>query len=222
MRLLDLYCGAGGAAAGYMAAGFVVVGVDIADQPNYSGDEFHQDDAREVLKRVRPGDFDLIHASPPCQHFTKYRNVVKNITDRYQNHLAETVHMLADVHASTGIPSIVENVPGAPMNADLILCGSQFGLNVRRHRWFELIGWSAMGPGGCNHKSWTRQFKSSTDRPNLRYTMEIGSWDEKLEDQKKAMGVDWPITVRELSEAIPPAYTKFIGEAFIEQLVRSE
>jgi hypothetical protein len=74
-----------------------------------------------------------------------------------------------------------------------------------------------MGSGGCNHKGWARRFKSSTGRVNKRYTIEVGSWDEKLDDQKAAMGVDWPITVRELSEAIPPAYTKFIGEQFLAQ-----
>lgn len=215
-RLLDLFSCAGGAGRGYQEAGFYVVGVDIVDQPNYCGDEFYRADA---LEWEDFDGFDLIHASPPCQHFTRYRNNVKDITTRYQNHLAETVHMLADVHASHGVPSVVENVPGAPMNADLVLCGSMFGLDVRRHRWFELIGWDAMGPGGCNHKGWTRRFKSSTGRKNLRYTIEVGAWDEKLEDQKAAMGVDWPITVRELSEAVPPSYTKFIGEAFISQHV---
>jgi len=209
MRLLDLFCGAGGAAMGYFQAGFEeIVGVDVVPQPNYPF-EFIQADA--LQPPVNLDEFDLIHASPPCQHFTKYKNAVEDITDRYEDHLGPTLAML------NGYPSVIENVPGAPLHADLILCGSQFGLNVRRHRYFELQSWSAFGPGGCNHKGWTRQFKSSTDRPNLRYTIEVGAWDEPLERQKQAMGVDWPITVRELSEAIPPAYTKFIGEQFLAQ-----
>ena len=72
-----------------------------------------------------------------------------------------------------------------------------------------------MGPGGCNHKGWTRRFKSSSNREKLRYTIEVGSWDEKLEVQKEAMGVDWTITVRELSESIPPAFSHYIGEQFL-------
>ena len=204
MRLLDLYCGAGGAADGYAQAGFEVVGVDIHPQPHYPYAFFQGD----VLKLARDwiGTFDLIHASPPCQHFTKYRNVVKDITDRYDDHLAATLELLAPY------PHIVENVPGAPMRADAVLCGSMFGLDVMRHRWFQ-TSFPVMAPA-CNHKGWTRQFKSSSDRPNLRYTIEIGSWDEPLERQKRAMGINRPITVRELSEAIPPSYTAFLGRVF--------
>jgi DNA (cytosine-5)-methyltransferase 1 len=202
MRLLDLFCGAGGASWGYMEAGFnVIVGVDIKPQPNYRGNMFYRADAIDFLTTMDMSDFDLIHASPPCQHFTKYRNAVKDITDRYEDLTEPTRWALKQ----TGIPYVIENVPGAPIHPDLVLCGSMFGLDVMRHRWFELGGFSAMGPGGCNHKGWTRRYKQSTGRKNLRYTIEVGAWNEKLEDQKAAMGVDWPITVRELSEAVPPA-----------------
>ena len=207
MRLLDLFCGAGGAAMGYHQAGFTeIVGIDIVDQPNYPFD-FVRADALRTPVRLR--DFDLIHASPPCQHFTKYRNAVPDITDRYEDHLGGTLALLRSY------PAVIENVPGAPLHADLILCGSHFGLDIRRHRHFQLNEWDSFGPGGCNHKGWTRQFKSGTDRPNLRYTIEIGAWDEPLDRQKQAMGIDWQITVRELSEAVPPAYTKYIGEQFL-------
>ena len=211
MRLLDLFCGAGGAAVGYHQAGFdEIVGIDNQPQPHYPFD-FIQADA--LNPPVDLTGFDLIHASPPCQHFTKYKNVVKDITDRYLDLVAPTQVLLG------AVSHVIENVPGAPIHADLILCGSQFGLDVRRHRHFELGGWDAFGPGGCNHKGWRRQFKSSTDRPNLRYTIEVGAWDEPLERQKTAMGVDWTVTVRELAEAVPPAYTKFIGEQFLLQHV---
>jgi len=216
MRLLDLYCGAGGAAMGYHQAGFdEIVGVDIEPQPNYPF-EFIQGDALDLdgVWWENFYQYDLIHASPPCQHFTKYRNVVKDITDRYEDLIAPTYDLLE----ASGVPYIIENVPGAPIRPDLVLCGSMFGLDVRRHRWFQLGGFSAMGPGGCNHKGWQRRFKSSTGRQNKRYTIEVGAWDESLKDQKAAMDVDWPITVRELSEAIPPAYTKFIGEQFLAQV----
>jgi DNA (cytosine-5)-methyltransferase 1 len=211
MRLLDLFSGAGGAAMGYHQAGFTeIVGVDIEPQPNYPF-EFIQADA--LAPPVRLEDFDLVHASPPCQHFTKYRNAVKDITERYEDVVAPTRRLLE----GAGVSYVIENVPGAPIHPDVVLCGSMFGLDVRRHRWFELGGFSAMSAGGCNHKGWARRFKSSTGRANLRYTIEVGSWDERLDDQKAAMGVDWPISVRELSEAIPPAYTEFIGTQFISQ-----
>jgi DNA (cytosine-5)-methyltransferase 1 len=205
VRLLDLFCGAGGAAKGYHRAGFdEIVGVDIHPQPNYPF-TFIQGDA--LRPPVRLEDFDLIHASPPCQHFTRYRNAVKDITDRYENSLPQTLAMLE------GFPYVIENVPNAPIRADAQLCGSMFGLDVMRHRWFQ-TSFPVISPA-CNHKGWTRRFKSSTGRKNLRFTIEIGSWDEKLEDQKVAMGVDWPISTRELSEAIPPAYTEYLGTMFL-------
>lgn len=201
---------------GYSQAGFdEIVGVDINPQPNYpfefvQGDVLTEWDWPAMVERH---GFDLIHASPPCQHFTRYRNVVKDITDRYEDLVAPTRELLE----ASGVPYVIENVPGAPICPDLVLCGSMFSLDVRRHRWFELGAWSAMGPGGCNHKGWARRFKSSTGRQNKRYTIEVGAWDEPLELQKEAMGVDWEIELRELSEAIPPAYTRFIGEQFLEQ-----
>ena len=127
----------------------------------------------------------------------------------YDDHLAATIDRLAP------FPHVIENVPGAPMRADIVLCGSMFALNVMRHRWFQ-TSFPVMSPA-CNHKGWTRQFKSSTDRPNLRYTIEVGSWDETLARQKRAMGIYRTVTVRELSEAIPPAYTNYLGRQFLDQ-----
>jgi len=208
-RLLDLFSGAGGAAVGYHRAGFDVTGVDINPQPRYPF-EFHQGDALEF-----PLDgFDAIHASPPCQHHTRYRNAVKDITDRYDDNCAATMARLT----ATSTPTVIENVPGSHIRPDLILCGSMFGLDVMRHRWFQLDHAPLMLAPACNHKGWARRFKPSTGRANLRYTIEVGAWNETLEDQKAAMGVDWPITVRELSEAIPPAYTEFIGTQLLAAL----
>jgi DNA (cytosine-5)-methyltransferase 1 len=138
---------------------------------------------------------------------------VKDITERYEDLIAPTrEHLLA-----IGKPYVIENVPGAPIREDLVLCGSMFGLDVRRHRIFEIEGFKVPQPE-CNHRVWQRrQYKSSTGRKNLRFTIEVGAWDEPLERQKAAMGVDWDLTVRELSEAIPPRYTKFIGDAFLQQ-----
>lgn len=213
MKILDLFCGAGGAAMGYHRAfpDAEIIGVDINPQPNYPF-TFVQGDALAFLADVNHGDYDFIHASPPCQHFTRYRNNVKDITDRYDDHLAETRWGLL----RTRIDYAIENVPGAPMTPTVVLCGSMFGLKVRRHRVFE-CSWLMMQPA-CNHGVWVdRPFKGSTGR-GPRFTCEIGAWNEPLALQKEAMGVDWKITLRELSEAIPPAYTEYIGQQFIAEI----
>ncbi len=222
-RLLDLFCGAGGAGMGYHLAGFEVVGVDINPQPHYPF-EFHQLDALTVLGEEwianpahdpTPLDFDAIHASPPCQHFTRYRNSVKDITERYADLVAPTRGALI----ISGLPYVIENVEGSPLVCPKTLCGSMFDLDVRRHRLFETNWPLCDHDWPCRHRIWGRRFKSSTGRKiNSRYSIEIGSWDEPLAKQKAAMGVDWTITVRELSEAIPPAYTEWIGQQLLAVL----
>lgn len=218
---LDLFCGPGGATRGYQQAGFYVVGVDIEDQPNYCGDEFVCMDA---LGWEDFGDFDLVHSSPPCQHFTAYRrnkSVNEGIEDRYENLIPETRELLQRL----GVPFVIENLPKAPLRCDVQLCGSHFKTNpsspymdIRRHRWFEVEGFVIAQPK-CDHKIWQkRKYKPSSNRTNKRFTIEIGAWNEPLPLQKACMGVNWEVTVRELSEAIPPAYTRYIGEQFMEEI----
>ena len=217
MRLLDLFCGAGGAAVGYHRAGFDdIVGIDIAPQPNYPY-TFIQADA--LAPPVDLDTFDLIHASPPCQHFTALGRMTEGLEHRYGDHLAATRRLLE------GFQSVIENVPGAPMRIDVELCGSMFGLSaVRRHRWFEISEWA--GPllvPPHNHLP-PRRFKSHrgpmADRPVTTRVAQIGSWSLPLEDQKRWMGVDWSVTMRELSQAIPPSYTEYIGRVFLDQVTR--
>ena len=181
-----------------------IVGVDLHPQPRYPF-TFVQGDAIAYAEAL--GDtFDFIHASPPCQHFTMYRNNVKDITERYENLLEPTRALLA----GSGIPYAIENVPGAPLLAPTTLCGSMFGLDVRRHRLFE-TSWFMLQPS-CNHGVWTeRKYKGSTNR-GPRFTIEVGAWDEPIALQRAAMGIDW-MQLRELSESIPPAYTEHIGRA---------
>lgn len=131
-RLLDLYCCQGGAAKGYHDAGFEVVGVDLNPQPRYPY-EFHQADALEYLAE-HGHEFDAWHASPPCRDHTA-------LTSRAG--FEGSGHLLADTRAAFQAhparrPWVIENVPGAPMRVDLMLCGGMFGLRTYRHRWFEL------------------------------------------------------------------------------------
>jgi DNA (cytosine-5)-methyltransferase 1 len=210
-RLLDLFCGAGGAARGYQMAGFHVTGIDIRPQPRYAGDLFIQGDA--LHPPVRLGDFDVIHASPPCQADTAYRrrpNHVKPI----QRLIWPTRHQIL----LTGKPYVIENVPRAPLDEPLTLCGSSFGLTVRRHRWFESNRPLLAPP--CAHGQQHGSFPQATNRENRRRTVEVGVWRIPLPMQQDAMGIDW-MTLDELSEALPPAYTEWIGSQLIEQLERA-
>jgi len=214
MKLLDLMCGAGGCTRGYQEAGFHVVGVDLEPQPNYCGDEFHQADALGVLRDLARfkrwmtldgTELIAIHASPPCQNDTAY--------NRRPGHVREVPRLVGptrELLRQTGLPYVIENVPGAPLENPIQFCGSSFGLDVRRHRLFE-TNFPLLAPP-CNHASQKPgRFPGATNRPNGRATVEVGVWRIPLEVQQKAMGIDW-MTLPELSQAIPPAYTRFIGE----------
>jgi len=201
-RLLDLFCGAGGAAMGYHRAGFDVVGVDIKPQLRYPF-EFHQGDAM-----TWPLDgFDVIHASPPCQDHTR----------QFVPREHGTGWMLAAIRerlTASGLPWIIENVPGAPMRADYKLCGCMFDLpRLRRERWFE-TSWRAFElRAPCQHPE-----------PSISVTgtgTPTGTWkiygSLSLKDFRQVLGIDW-MTRAELSQAIPPAYTEHIGRQLLEHI----
>lgn len=211
-RLLDLFCGAGGAGWGYYKAGFRVTGVDHSPQPHYPC-SFVQADALKYLKK-HGCEFDVIHASPPCQLFSHYRRSRPEIDDtKYVNLIPEVRRLLQ----KTGKPYVIENVSRAPLHHPLLLCGSMFGLGVRRHRLFE-SSVMLFSPGGCTHGTYKdRKYpggrskeKGPTNKAPVRFTVEVGTWDIPEETQAQAMGIDW-MSVREMSQAIPPAYTLCLG-----------
>jgi DNA (cytosine-5)-methyltransferase 1 len=216
-RLLDLFCGAGGAAMGYHRAGFEVVGVDHKLQPNWPFVELWITDALDFLTTLDPFHprFDAIHASPPCQ---AYSQVTPN--HRYDEHpdlIGEVRELLRD----TGLPYVIENVVGAPLRNPYMLCGSAWpDLHVLRHRLFE-CNFPVMTPH-CNHFG----------RPNRYKVYEHGEWYETpwaqvygsgggkaREHWPEAMGIDW-MTDEEIVEAIPPAYTEHIGGYLLEEVNR--
>jgi DNA (cytosine-5)-methyltransferase 1 len=210
-RLLDLFCGAGGAAMGYHRAGFEVVGVDIELQPRYPFD-FRHGDALLALDKLAEdpewfGPIDAIHASPPCQTRTAYKRRGGGVGDGYEDLIGAVQTLISDID----LPYVIENVPGAPLRNPIQLCGSSFGLDVRRHRLFE-SNVPLMAPP-CNHAAQRPgRFPGATNRaPMSRATVEVGVWRIPLATQKRAMGIHHEITLRELSEAIPPAYTSWIG-----------
>jgi DNA (cytosine-5)-methyltransferase 1 len=210
--LLDLFCGAGGAAMGYHRAGFDVVGVDIKPQPNYPF-EFVQWDALDYLRHTSMKPVDAIHASPPCQAFTAYRRRPSHVGE-YEDLIPETRLVLS----SKGLPWVIENIPGAPLDMPVQLCGSAFGLDVRRHRLFESN--RAMFGAPCVHGQQNGDYAQATNRTNRRKTVEVGVWRIPLAEQQRAMGIGW-MTLGELSEAIPPSYTEFIGAQLLEHLERA-
>jgi DNA (cytosine-5)-methyltransferase 1 len=202
---------------GYHRAGFEVVGVDIEPQPHYPF-EFIQADALEILDQhalLPDGPPDAIHASPPCQEFTVYRNARPDAKPRWPNLIPQTRRLLE----STGLPWVIENVPGAPLRDPVQLCGTAFGIRVRRHRLFE-ADFEIMAPP-CAHGRFTdRPFPGSTNRPNGRTVCNIGEYRVPLDVQKRCMEIDWPVTLHELSEAIPPAYTAHVGHFLLAEVKR--
>jgi DNA (cytosine-5)-methyltransferase 1 len=209
MKVLDLFCGAGGASMGLHRAwpDAWIVGVDIEDQPRYPF-TFVRGDATKPP--VELDAFDFIWASPLCQKFCAYQRTGR-VKEDYPDLIPPTRALLE----ASGKPYVIENVPGAPLRSPFMLCGSMFGLDVRRHRLFESNIPLLVPP--CQHPYGPGKYKPSSDRKNLRNTIEVGAWNEPLELQRAAMGIDW-MTVPELSQAIPPAYSEFIGRRLSESL----
>jgi len=204
-RLLDLFCGAGGASAGYHRAGFDVTGVDIAPQPRYPF-EFHQADAMTF-----PLDgFDAIHASPVC----KLWSVATPAWARgnHQNQIPQVRARLLAI----GVPWVIENVPGAPLRPDYKLCGCICGLpELRRERWFETSwhGFEMRPP--CIHPPGSVITVAGHGEPSGP-RMAHGVIAHKA-DWERAMRIGW-MSRDELAQAIPPAYTEYIGKQLIDAL----
>jgi hypothetical protein len=205
MILLDLYCGVGGAARGYQMAGHYVVGVDKEPQPDYCGDEFVQADALEFAKEYGH-KFQVWHASPPCQAST---NLTKgtNAGREYPQLIPQTRDVLAAHYG----PTILENVPGAAVRRDLTLCGEMFGLGVIRHRYFEL-NWRVEQPVHVRHRGRVSGMRHG-EWFTGPYTAVYGEGGGKgsVVQWQRAMGIDWTGNRKSIAEAIPPAYTEFIG-----------
>lgn len=222
--LLDLFCGAGGATKGYQEAGFYVIGVDLEPQPNYIGDRFIQADAIEFLERmvaggtwewIGPGIIDAVHASPPCQ---AYSSLAAMHPDADHPELIPQTRNLLQV---TGLPYVIENVESAPLlcatdlfgGHGVVLCGSHFGLGVergylRRHRRFE-TSFEVAQPL-CRHNGpavGVYGHGGHSGKHRMLYRAEAS----------KAMEIDW-MNRDELAQAIPPAYTRHIGEFLMQHL----
>lgn len=207
--LLDAYCGAGGATRGYQDAGFYVVGVDISPQPNYCGDEFHQADVLEVLGHPYDAGmsnrFAAIHASPPCQAWTSAA------TNRRSDH-PELIEPTRKMLKRIGLPYVIENVAGAPLPSAFMLCGSTFGLPIIRHRFFECPQITLIPPQ-CGAKRTGR----ATDHGPQYAPYGRKKWRARWREE--VMPVVWPwMTLEESGQAIPPAYTEYIGRRLLASI----
>ena len=212
-KILDLFCGAGGAGKGYQLAGFDVTGVDIAPQPDYPG-TFIQADALEYLKE-HAHKYDAVHSSPPCQAssaLTKGTNQGRE----YLNLIPNTRELLATLT----VPTIMENVQGSDLRKDMVLCGEMFGLSVIRHRYFELNGFPFTPPAHIKHRGRTRGWRHGTyyDGPYLAVYGD-GGGKGTVQEWQDAMAMHWTSNRKSIAEAIPPAYTEYIGEQIMAALI---
>ena len=230
--LLDLFCGAGGAAMGYYRAGFDIVGVDIKPQPHFPF-RFIQADALEYLAE-HGREFDVIHASPPCQAFSVMRR------GRWQDRKhPDLLTPTRDSLDRIGKPYVIENVVGAPLINPVMLCGTLFGLQtkagsqLRRNRLFEIHPPLLVMTPQCLHateSSVIGVYGGGQHPQRRKYPSTIGVFGHaggtskrdypdmdcfSTNDRRDAMGIDW-MTGKELSQAIPPAYTEFIGKKMME------
>lgn len=206
VTVLDLFCGAGGAAQGYKNAGFKVIGVDHKPQDNYVGDEFIQADAMEYLA-ANWWKYDAIHASPPCQRYSMMTRVNSNHMD-YPDMVPKVRAWLRFYNK----PYIIENVPGAPMVEPVELCGLMFGRQIYRHRLFE-TNFKVPTPPHPFHK--VRAVRPDMWKPGLILSV-VGNC-APIAHARQIMDIDWMVA-EELSQAIPPYYTEYMGKYLMRRV----
>ena len=201
--LLDTFCGPGGAAAGYAAAGWNVVGVDTRWQPRYPF-PFVLADALEFDF----AGFDAVHASPPCADHSKSRTL------HAEHGTGWMLGAMRERLQSAGVPWVIENVPGAPMRPDYVLCGCMFGLGVRRERWFE-TSWRGFDLNPAHdHRCEAVTLYGHGGQGSTRRAEYV-----PLVQARAAMGVEAPMSARELVQAVPPAYTRHLGELLLSEVL---
>lgn len=211
-RLLDLCCCEGGAAMGYHQAGFDVVGVDIVERKRFPF-EFVQADAVEYA-REHADEFDAIHASPPCQAHTAARAMGGN-----KEH-ACIIDPLREVLRASGKPYVIENVPGSPL-VGARLCGTSFGLPVRRHRLFETSFFMMTPECLCKHPAGDFPGLVTGQRSGFVQVCGNARRAGELDLRRRAMEMPWA-SDKGVSQAIPPAFTRYIGERLMEVVTRRQ
>ncbi len=218
--LLDAYCGVGGATRGYQLAGWYVIGVDNRPQPDYCGDHFIHGDAVETI-RALVGDYDAAHASPPCLYHTRLNNTVNRdvVAGRHLDLIPETWEALENA----GVPYVMENTPDAPLYPDLSLCGEMFGLRVIRHRIFETNHFEVPAIEHVPHRGKVKRYNHGKYHDGYYIGVHgTGSakCDGTTQEWQDAMGIHWTDNRKSLAQAIPPAYTEYIGTHLLKHITQ--
>lgn len=209
-RCLDLFCGQGGAGMGYHLAGFDVIGVDIADQRRYPF-YYMKGDAIEIFKELDYGDrFDFIHASPPCQAFTRLWAMHKN------NH-PDYIEIIRDLLIKSGKPYVIENVITAPLKNAITLCGGMFGLKTYRHRLFE----SNVPLEQPEHKKHEHKLQELGRPIKEEEYWNIAGHFVGCKQCGIDLGISW-MSREGMRESIPPAYTEYVGKQILNYLRKEE
>lgn len=212
-KLLDLFAGAGGAGRGYMDAGFDVTGIDIEPQPDYPA-TFIQGDALAYLA-AHGHEYDAIHASPPCQASSALSKGTNK--GKYYLNLIPATRALLALH---DVPTVIENVQGSDLRRDLTLCGEMFGLGVIRHRYFEVSGFTALPLDHIKHRGRVAGWRHGEwfDGPYFAVYGE-GGGKGTVAQWQEAMGIDWTDNRKSIAEAIPPAYSRFVGTHLMDEVL---
>ncbi len=215
--ILDLFCGAGSAAKGYADAGFNIIGVDKEPQKRYPFKFIKEEVFFFMQNCFLSHEFDAIHASPPCQ---KYSKATK---EKYKNNHPDYIPELRKILNNTGLSYMIENVPQAPLIPEktIVLCGTMFDLGVFRHRKFE-TNFNLMAPSHKKHNGKIGDGKYFSVAGGAGRWKSWGKVHRKIskgtaDEWRQAMGIDW-MTRKELTQAIPLAYTEFIGKQLKEVL----
>lgn len=213
-RLLDAFCGPGGAAIGYDRAGFDVTGVDEVDQPEYPF-AFAKAEALAYIRK-HGQEYDFIHTSPPCQAASA---LSKGTNARNKASYVQLIPATRCVLNETGKPWVIENVETHLLRHHLVLCGEMFGLRVIRHRVFEAGRWLPAQPEHLPHQGRVKGHRHGVDHEGYYFAVygNGGSGGKGTTAQwQEAMGITHTSNRYSLTQAIPPAYTEFIGRQFLE------